>query len=33
MWAIRHPGTGYVQGMNDLAAPFFVTFLSEHTGT
>lgn len=29
MWAIRHPGTGYVQGINDLVTPFFFVFLME----
>ncbi|VDL74398.1 unnamed protein product [Nippostrongylus brasiliensis] len=29
IWAIRHPGSGYVQGINDLVTPFFVVFLSE----
>nr|AKF43334.1 Ypt/Rab-GAP domain of gyp1p superfamily protein [Melianthus villosus] len=29
-WAIRHPASGYVQGINDLATPFLVIFLSEH---
>lgn len=29
-WAIRHPASGYVQGINDLATPFMVVFLSEH---
>lgn len=29
IWSIRHPASGYVQGMNDLATPFFVTYLSE----
>lgn len=28
--AIRHPASGYVQGINDLATPFMVVFLSEH---
>lgn len=28
LWAIRHPASGYVQGINDLATPFFQTFLS-----
>ncbi|KAL6048753.1 TBC1 domain family member [Balamuthia mandrillaris] len=32
IWAIRHPATGYVQGINDLATPFFVVFLSTATG-
>ncbi|XP_076331386.1 TBC1 domain family member 22B-like isoform X2 [Tachypleus tridentatus] len=29
IWAIRHPASGYVQGMNDLLTPFFVVFLQE----
>nr|CAB3447988.1 unnamed protein product [Digitaria exilis] len=29
-WAIRHPASGYVQGINDLVTPFLVVFLSEH---
>lgn len=29
IWAIRHPASGYVQGMNDLVTPFFVVFLHE----
>lgn len=29
-WAIRHPASGYVQGINDLATPFFQIFLSAH---
>merc|ERR1712216_433018 len=32
VWAIRHPGTGYVQGINDLVTPFFFVFLMEATG-
>lgn len=30
VWAVRHPASGYVQGMNDLVTPFFFVFLSEH---
>lgn len=30
IWAIRHPASGYVQGVNDLATPFLVVFLSEY---
>ena len=30
IWAIRHPASGYVQGMNDLVTPFLHVFLSEH---
>ena len=30
LWAIRHPASGYVQGINDLVTPFFVVFLSEY---
>mmetsp|Transcript_2914 Transcript_2914/g.4025 ORF Transcript_2914/g.4025 Transcript_2914/m.4025 type:complete len:432 (+) Transcript_2914:37-1332(+) len=28
VWALRHPASGYVQGINDLATPLFVVFLS-----
>ncbi|ELT94978.1 hypothetical protein CAPTEDRAFT_184346 [Capitella teleta] len=30
IWAIRHPASGYVQGINDLVTPFFVVFLTEY---
>ncbi|XP_075409602.1 TBC1 domain family member 22A isoform X2 [Tenrec ecaudatus] len=30
IWAIRHPASGYVQGINDLVTPFFVVFIGEH---
>ncbi|SCV03657.1 LAMI_0H09912g1_1 [Lachancea mirantina] len=30
LWAIRHPASGYVQGINDLVTPFFQTFLTEY---
>jgi hypothetical protein len=30
IWAIRHPASGYVQGINDLLTPFFQVFLQEH---
>jgi len=30
VWAIRHPASGYVQGINDLATPFFVVFLGQY---
>ncbi|PKU66482.1 hypothetical protein MA16_Dca018184 [Dendrobium catenatum] len=29
-WAIRHPASGYVQGINDLVTPFLIVFLEEH---
>lgn len=29
IWSIRHPASGYVQGMNDLVTPFFLTYLSQ----
>eukprot|EP00842_Homolaphlyctis_polyrhiza_P004721 jgi/Hompol1/524/HPOL_005345-RA len=29
VWAIRHPASGYVQGINDLVTPFFHVFLQE----
>ena len=28
VWAMRHPASGYVQGINDLATPFYAVFLS-----
>eukprot|EP01138_Halocafeteria_seosinensis_P008067 gb/GECG01008243.1/.p1 GENE.gb/GECG01008243.1/~~gb/GECG01008243.1/.p1 ORF type:complete len:400 (+),score=55.71 gb/GECG01008243.1/:1-1200(+) len=28
IWARRHPASGYVQGINDLASAFFVVFLT-----
>lgn len=30
LWAIRHPASGYVQGINDLVTPFFQVFLSHY---
>lgn len=30
IWGIRHPASGYVQGVNDLATPFLAVFLSEY---
>ncbi|KAF7246724.1 TBC1 domain family member 22A [Varanus komodoensis] len=32
IWAIRHPASGYVQGINDLVTPFFVVFTCEYIG-
>ncbi|XP_063713230.1 TBC1 domain family member 22B-like [Symsagittifera roscoffensis] len=32
IWSIRHPASGYVQGINDLVVPFFTVFLSEVNG-
>ena len=29
IWAIRHPASGYVQGVNDLVTPYFIVFLQE----
>ena len=29
IWALRHPASGYVQGLNDLVTPFLAVFLSE----
>ena len=29
VWSVRHPASGYVQGMNDLMQPFFLVFLAE----
>jgi hypothetical protein len=33
VWAVRHPASGYVQGINDLLTPFFAVFLAEYTAT
>ncbi|CCD25367.1 GTPase-activating protein GYP1 NDAI_0F00480 [Naumovozyma dairenensis CBS 421] len=30
LWAIRHPTSGYVQGINDLVTPFYQTFLTQY---
>jgi hypothetical protein len=29
IWSIRHPASGYVQGMNDLITPFYSCFLAD----
>mmetsp|Transcript_11071 Transcript_11071/g.12673 ORF Transcript_11071/g.12673 Transcript_11071/m.12673 type:complete len:361 (+) Transcript_11071:148-1230(+) len=31
IWAVKHPASGYVQGMNELVTPFYVVFLAHHT--
>ena len=28
IWSIRHPASGYVQGINDLVTPFITVFLA-----
>lgn len=30
LWAVRHPASGYVQGINDLSTPFFQIFLGNY---
>jgi hypothetical protein len=30
IWHMRHPASGYVQGMCDLVNPFLIVFLSEY---
>lgn len=30
VWAIRHPASGYVQGINDLVTPFYQVFLGQY---
>lgn len=30
VWAIRHPASGYVQGINDLVTPFWQVFLANY---
>lgn len=27
---MRHPASGYVQGINDVVTPFIIVFLSEY---
>jgi len=29
IWALRHPASSYVQGINDLVGPFFDVFIKE----
>lgn len=29
IWAMRHPASSYVQGINDLTTPLFAVFLAE----
>lgn len=31
VWHMRHPASGYVQGINDVVTPFIIVFLSEYT--
>ena len=33
IWAIRHPASGYVQGINDLVTPFLMVFLQVGPGS
>lgn len=30
VWHIRHPSSGYVQGINDIVTPFIVVYLSDY---
>jgi hypothetical protein len=30
IWHVKHPASGYVQGIGDLVVPFFFTFLNEY---
>jgi hypothetical protein len=32
IWAMRHPASSYVQGINDLATPLIAVFMSEYFG-
>ncbi|RCI08186.1 hypothetical protein L249_6327 [Ophiocordyceps polyrhachis-furcata BCC 54312] len=32
LWAVRHPASGYVQGINDLVTPFWQVFLALYIG-
>lgn len=31
IWNVRHPASGYVQGINDLCTPFIITYLSDYS--
>ena len=33
VWSVRHPASGYVQGMNDLATPFMLVFFAPLDGS
>lgn len=33
LWAVRHPASGYVQGINDICTPFFQVFLAAYVNT
>lgn len=33
IWAMRHPASSYVQGINDLAMPLIVAFLAENASS
>lgn len=33
VWGVRHPASGYVQGMNDIVTPFLAVFLGERLGS
>lgn len=30
IWSVRHPASGYVQGINDVVTTFAIVFLSEY---
>lgn len=32
VWGVRHPASGYVQGINDLAVPLLAAFLADEAG-
>ncbi|CDJ52156.1 TBC domain-containing protein, putative [Eimeria brunetti] len=32
LWAVKHPASGYVQGINDLLTPFVAVFLHAALG-
>ncbi|GAB5360724.1 hypothetical protein AAMO2058_000651900 [Amorphochlora amoebiformis] len=32
IWSVRHPASGYVQGINDLVIPFLMVFLAARNG-
>jgi hypothetical protein len=30
VWHMRHPASGYVQGINDIVTPFLIVFLNDY---
>lgn len=30
IWSVRHPASGYVQGINDVVSTFIIVFIGEY---